>query len=157
MIDPETKAAIDAEEAQAFEDKTQAEYEAKPACEKCGHHPGDALHDCRPKADAPPRDVEPAHEVEAMDAPDVLFFLRMAEKHMPDSTPGDKIMWARKMVRRHPLIDAAYKAGLRNGRDFRERATRGLGWWDESMTPLTPRERTFVMEKLREAILESRA
>ncbi len=98
---------------------------------------------------------EPVEAVEAEEStPATIYdFRKIVAEHWPLLTPDKQEAQARKMLERHPFIERAYRAGLRQGRDLRERSSRGLGWipWPE-MEVLAPNERGFVMAKVREAI-----
>jgi hypothetical protein len=103
-------------------------------------------------------DGKPARGIEATEAEettpaDIHFFRSIVRRHMPHLDTRQAEEQARAMLARHPLIEKAYRDGLRQGRDLRERTQRGLGWlpWP-SLEELLPRERGFVMSKIREAI-----
>lgn len=57
------------------------------------------------------------------------------------------MMWERYELTRKALMD-----GLAMGRDLRERAEHGVGWWWESLQSLTPDERGMVLEHVRRIV-----
>lgn len=72
-------------------------------------------------------------------------FYFLADKTFPQWSFAERAAWARRMWKRHPLVEAAVLAGLKDGRDIRERKRRGMGvWWDE-LDELEPGEREFVV------------
>lgn len=125
-IDKDTKAEIDAETAQGYQDRLHA---------------------------VPAGEIE-ATEVEESIPADIHFFRRLVDQNWPLLTVAERERQARRMLERHPFIEAAYRAGLRNGRDLRERTRRGLGWipWPE-LEVLSPNERGFVMSRVKAMIL----
>lgn len=188
MSDPKTAADLEADAVEQHQSKEQAEYDAKPCCGKCGHHPGDSLHVCG-KIDSTPeatvtfeaipigdpeamaanmelqheiqqsktsilapggvltaKEYEAAMEVEGLEPPSKQDLIAKVNEWMPNSTPGDKVAEAKRLLGRWMLLDLAYKAGLRIGRDLRERWRYGKGFGDwEELDPLSPRERGFVL------------
>ncbi len=56
---------------------------------------------------------------------------------------------AKALANRWSLLEKAYLDGLAQGRDLRQRADAGLGWWWASLQPLHPQERTWVLEQVR--------
>lgn len=102
--------------------------------------------------------IEASGEAEETTPATLADFMALVEKHNPDALTSDKVRQARRMLERHPFLDKAYRAGLRQGRDLRERHEHGLGWWWDEMAPLTPRERAYVLAKVKDVIVpEARA
>src|SRR5512146_2494859 len=94
-----------------------------------------------------------ATETEEVTPADIGYFRDVVRRHWPLLDPQRQEAQARAMYLRHPFIEKAYKAGLRQGRDIRERIQRGLGIPNyPEMDALQPNERGFVMAKIREAI-----
>lgn len=57
---------------------------------------------------------------------------------------------------RYQLVRKALIEGLQKGRTLREQATYGKGWWWDSLEPLTPQERGFVIAKIRAVVTKKR-
>lgn len=172
MTDPKTAADLEAQATLDHQAKEQAEYDAKPACERCGHHPGDALHVCgkpdaTPDASAPTiaapggvltaQEYEAAFEVEGLPPPNKQDLIAKVNEWMPNATPAEKVEEAKRLIGRWMLMDIAFKAGRRQGRDLRQRAEHGKGWWMPELEELTPHERTFVLGKLWDEIMPPQA
>lgn len=79
----------------------------------------------------------------------LAYFVDIVKRDHPE-WPLTAVYWqARRMQQRDPVIRKAVNAGLREGRDLRERMQHGVGvWWDE-MEGLTPDERGFVLALVR--------
>lgn len=91
------------------------------------------------------------HE-EPLPCDDVGYYRAIVAQKYPD-LPADKAdEAARAMQGRYLLMQAAYREGLRNGRDVRDRWQHGKGMWWPELAPLQPKERTLVMERVKAAV-----
>jgi hypothetical protein len=102
--------------------------------------------------DVPEPALEVPCEVEEITPASLGDFLKIVQHAKPLMRLSEQLEQARHMLERHPYIDRAYRAGLRQGRDLRERSRRGLGWMWEELEELSPRERGYVLHKVRQAI-----
>lgn len=87
-----------------------------------------------------------------MSALNLGYFVSIVKRDHP-TWPAFAIRWqANRMLDRHPFIERAYKAGIEQGRELRQRMEHGLGVWWSEMDPLTAEERGFVLALVRKEI-----
>lgn len=72
-------------------------------------------------------------------------FYFLADRTFPHWSFAERGKWARRMLKRSPFINKAVVAGLKEGRDIRERKQRKMGVWWEELEELEPAEREFVV------------
>jgi hypothetical protein len=96
--------------------------------------------------------LEAPGEVEEIPSLPLSFFVELAKKWWPTATPGTISQKANELYDRQPVMNAAYLAGLCNARDLKERTKYGKGLWWAELEPLTPKERTFVLDAVKKQI-----
>ena len=97
-------------------------------------------------------EIKAEGEVDHLPIPTLEDLVVKSAEWFPGADAAKLVEESRRLMVRWMEMDQAYRAGLAQGRDIRERIRRRLGWGWTELDPLTPRERTYVMEQVRRKV-----